>query len=153
MEENNKLYSYGLKLLSLRDRTEKELTEKFIKKGYKEQEIALVIDKLKQLDYLNDYKFALKWVRMRLEQKLLGKERIRQELKSKGISDEIISYCLEEIDQDLVATNIKRLLDKNYPNLDKSDFKQLRRAGNFIQRRGYSVRDFLKVLELTDGVD
>jgi regulatory protein len=150
---SNKLYLYGIKLLSIRDRSEKELIEKFKNKGYGEEEIRKIIDKLKEQGYVNDYKFALNWVKTRSEKKLLGRRRLEQELRAKGVEEEIIKKCLADFDDSLTLTNMKELLKKKYPGISKGDLKMIRRASSFIQRRGYQNKDLFKLLELINEED
>lgn len=152
-KNSKKVYLYGLKLLSVCDRTEGELIEKFKKKGYEEQEISVVIDKLKQQNYLNDYRFTLNWINMRMERKLFGRERIKQELKNKKVSSEIINSCLTKVDEQTFTFNLKKLLKEKYPDLNRDNLKELRKAYNFIRRRGYSSKDFFKVIELIGKED
>lgn len=93
---NEKAMQDALKLLTYRPRSVYELILRLQKKGHSQASAAKTAAKLEEWGYLNDKKFAEDWIRNRLLNKPMGKIRLRQELKLKGISRDIIEAKLEE---------------------------------------------------------
>ncbi|HEX7401327.1 MAG TPA: RecX family transcriptional regulator, partial [candidate division Zixibacteria bacterium] len=95
-ENENKAKETALRFLSFRRRTEKEIKDKLIQRGFDENIIKRTVEKLKEYDLINDLEFAIAWVKERLEYKPRGKKLLRQELWKKGIKKEIIDQALDE---------------------------------------------------------
>ena len=72
-------YNYAVSLLSRREHTVKEITEKLKRKGYG-QFCEKVTDRLISEGYLSDERFAKLYVRELINLKGYGKRRIRDEL-------------------------------------------------------------------------
>jgi len=129
-------------LLSYRSRSEHEISDRLSKAGFASNIIAEVIDDLKRLDYLNDDAFSKSWMKSRMDAKLYGSRRIKQELKLKGVSDEIIERQLEENtspeDEYHRAKTLaeSKLSSATYKALEKDAL--FRRLSQFLLRRGYS---------------
>lgn len=94
--EIRKGFKYALYLLNNRDYCKKEIVEKLFMKGYSDNSINNIIEKLKEYNLINDKIFAQKYINNKLKYKKNGKYKVINELKLKGISNEI----LEEIDID-----------------------------------------------------
>lgn len=129
-------------LLSYRSRSEHEISDRLSKAGFASNTIAEVIDDLKRLDYLNDDAFSKSWMKSRMDSKLYGSRRIKQELKLKGVPDEIIERQLEENTAPEDEYNRAKTLAET--KLSSSSYKSLekdtlfRRLSQFLLRRGYS---------------
>lgn len=130
-------------LLSIRMQTEHELWEKLGKKSLR-KDIGRTIARLKELNYVDDAKFAKLWVESRSHSR--GAQILRTELIKKGIKKEIIDEALSclDLDQQLEAARaIVRSKDK--PEYDKDErFKKL---GGLLSRRGFSYDVIKKSLE------
>jgi regulatory protein len=128
-------------LLSYRPRSIHEVTERLAKAGFEPKTIASAIDDLKRLGYLDDDAFAGSWAKNRIESKFYGTRRIKQELRLKGIPEEIITGKLEEITSPEEEYGHARALAKG----KLSSLKELdrdvayRRLSQFLLRRGYSA--------------
>ena len=70
------------------DRTEKEVVQHLRKKGYEEREIAECMEFLIECSFIDDERYALKFVESSME-KGRGPVRIRHELQEKGVPAEI----------------------------------------------------------------
>lgn len=146
-EEKNKAINYALKLLSYRQRSEKEIYNSLKRKGYDENIIEDVINYCKEKEYLDDYEFAETFVRDKINFSKLGPERIRYELKLKGISDDIINRVLRINKDDQFETALE--LGEKRLRLYKNDSKdaKYRKLSNFLQRKGYPYDIISKVLK------
>jgi len=131
--------TYALYLVELRDRSVGEVEEKMRRKKFGEKEIAEVISFLESKNFVNDQRFAERFVREKQELQHWGQYRIKSELKRKHISDELINEILStqsdntEIDAAREAADLWR---RKNPNCPKEKIYQ--RLGAFLSRRGFS---------------
>lgn len=127
-------------LLSYRSRSVHELSDRLNRAGFSDEIIVKATDKLKQLGYLDDEAFAQSWVKNRLNSKFYGPRRVKQELKLKGLSDELISNALEENtsieDEYEQAKTLAESKLSGYKGLEKNAL--FRRLSQFLLRRGYN---------------
>ncbi|WDC83996.1 RecX family transcriptional regulator [Caloramator sp. mosi_1] len=65
--EISKGYKYALNLLNVRDYTVKEFIDKLKQKGYSDNSIEIIINKLQDYELIDDFKYANKFVRKRLK--------------------------------------------------------------------------------------
>lgn len=82
-EEQLKANNYALNLLSFRARSEKEIKDKMLQKGYDLSIIDNTIQYLKEQGYLNDKEFAKAFIKDKMELSHYGKNRIKVELLKK----------------------------------------------------------------------
>ncbi|NLK43784.1 MAG: hypothetical protein GX300_05265 [Tissierellia bacterium] len=146
-EEKNNAINYALKLLSYRARSEKEVYTALKRKGFEEDIIEYSINYCKDLDYLDDRKFAESYIRDKINLSKLGTERIRYELKLKGVSEDIINRELR-VNKDEQFQSAMELGEKRL-RLYKNDSREAkyRKLSGFLQRRGYSYDIISKVLK------
>lgn len=129
---------YALYLIEFKDRTEKELRDKFREKGYDENDTEDEIEFLKNYGYINDKRYAEHFTHDAINIKKWGKMRIRTELLRKGVDRETIDNIIEdaffEVENDLVLTQMQT----RFKNSDFSNIKERTRIFNFFMRRGFS---------------
>jgi len=124
--------------LSSRDRSAKELEGLLHRCGYLESTVEMVLYKLQKLKYLNDDAFAEKWVESR-SHKALGRRRIEQELRQKGISREVAQEALENLDEVKLQEKADELAEKlahKYENEEPR--KALQKLMQALVRRGFN---------------
>lgn len=132
----------ALYLLSFRDYSKKELTDK-LKKDYAVDAVQKAVERLEELGLVNDNVFAQKYAKELLFNKHFSKRRAEFELSQKGINKDVICEVLSELECDSVE-QIRSLVDKKY-KLAYSDEKVKQRAVAFLQRYGYSWDDIKQV--------
>lgn len=142
----NTLYLLVLKFLNFRPRSEKEVRDYLTKKIKKFSQtdfsaIDLIIHKLTQQKFLDDEEFARWLVRSRTEFKPKGKYLVKQELKQKGISQDIIEKVLgseirTQSDKDL-ATQVLEHKKKKYASMEQRE--RFQKASSMLARRGFDV--------------
>jgi regulatory protein len=138
-------YNYAVTLLSRRDHSIRELTEKLHRKGYT-QGAEEAIEKLTAGGYVSDERFARLCVRELRTLKKYGKRRIEQELYRKGVDRDIISEVLEETDFE--ESELVALIERKYSRY-LGDEKGIQKTVNSLLRMGYSygeIRDALKTV-------
>lgn len=147
----------GIFLISLKDRTKKELYKKLEEKYQNKNSIKKAIEKLEELGYVNDLDYSISYIK----NKKYGKNRITYNLIQKGIEKKIVELAYEELETEeniddkrletLIKKNEKKLAYKN-SDLKKEEYlKQLKEEQKFIQflaRQGFSLdKIFEKIKE------
>lgn len=126
---------YALNYISYRMRSEKEVADYLHGKEFDSEISSLVISRLRELGYLDDFEFAEAFVRDRLNLSKHGKSRIEFELKLKGIDSSVIQEVLRGSNAEELR-NAVQLIQKKAKDL--SDFKERRRITGMLARKGYS---------------
>lgn len=129
----------GLRLLSYRDHSLKELVSKLVQKGHKRQYAENAAVKLADYGYLNDERYAQNLAETLLERKGMNVNTIKSELLHKGISREIAENIAETLDIDPVLRIIDLLKTKFSRKI--SDGKNVKRTVAALQRLGYRWSD------------
>lgn len=153
-EEENKGLNYALKLLSYRQRSEKEIYDSLKRKGYIQEHIESIITSCKNNNYLNDKEFAKSFANDKINLNKYGPERIKYELFVKGISKEIVDEVVSfnRSDQYEVAKDVANKKIYSYRNDSKKDI--YRKMSAFLQRKGFSYDIISKVVrEILNKID
>ncbi|NVK73400.1 MAG: regulatory protein RecX [Oceanospirillaceae bacterium] len=135
MKEQLSTLDQALSLLSYREHSSKELADKLKSKGHSEEEICTTIEKLKEINYLNDKRFAEIFVRSRLS-KPLGANRILQELTQKGISSSLAKEAIANEDADWFEL-ARQLKERRFGEDATKDFKEKAKQSRYLQYRGF----------------
>lgn len=139
----------GLRLLSYRDHSEKELVNKLVQKGHKKEYCESACEKLKEYGYINDERYAENFAASLLERKGMSVRGIKSELLRKGISKETADNITEKLDIDQILRIIDLLNTKYSRSL--SDEKGIKRTVASLQRLGYSWSDIKSALRQTEA--
>ena len=92
--------SAGVSFLATKLRTAYEVSQKLSDMGYEESTIEKVIDSLKEINYINDFNYACKYISEKSKLKPKSAKLLSMELSQKGIKEDIISSALEEFELD-----------------------------------------------------
>lgn len=137
------LYETALRLLTQREHSRVELSQKLQQLGGNSSTIEKLLDELSAKNYLNDARFAEAYVRMRM-QRGMGPLKIRHELRLKGLDAALISTALQTVDWHALLLELclkKQTLGHSLHQKDRE--KQQR----FWLQRGFQldqIRDVLK---------
>ncbi|MCI6276352.1 MAG: recombination regulator RecX [Clostridium sp.] len=137
-EEKLKAKSTALKILERTLKTESEIREKLIAKGYDENITEETIEFLKSYNFINDESYVKLFVKEKLKSK--GKNKIKFDLQQKGIDSELISKAFLEISDDVEKLKAKELCIKKYNILKKStdDERKIKeKLFRYLVSRGY----------------
>lgn len=139
-EELKKARSLALRYLSYRDRSRHEIIVYLSQKGFSKSAIEQTMDRLNELGYVNDERFALNWGRYRISKKKYGEHRLRRELQAKGLEPETIDQSLttlySETDPKALALSCAKKKLSGLRGLESD--KKKRRLAQFLQRQGFS---------------
>ena len=137
--------SAAVKYLSFKLRTSHEITQKLVELGYNEEIANKVIENLIDIDYINDYKYAVKYISEKTKLQPKSIKMLSMELGYKGIPDDIISSALEELDvnEDNIAFE---LLKKKFSKQTYFDEKIIFKMKSFLMNKGFSYNQISKAL-------
>lgn len=135
----NKCYD----LLSRRDHSVKELKTKLLR-TVDEENAQRAIDRMLELGYLDDEKYASILLKHLVEDKKMSRAFIKQEMYKRGISSDIVSNLLEDIEIDNVSSIIDLILSKYRMKLnDKNGLEKVIAA---LMRKGFSYSDIKEAI-------
>lgn len=137
----------ALKLLALREHTRLELGRKLTRYTEDEAEIARVLDDFERRGWLSEARAAAQIVAVRRGR--FGAQRIRQEMRQKGIADTAVTAALPGLRAgDLEAARaVWRKRFGTPPQTMAERAKQIR----FLQGRGFELETIRKVLGDADN--
>ena len=143
----------GIFLISLKDRTKKEVRLKLEEKFWNKNAVLKAIEKLEEFGYLNDLNYAISYI----ESKTYGKNRISYNLFQKGIDRSTVEKAYlaldEEKEENIDDVKLGKLIDKNSRKINSSnsrDEKKLKEEQKLIQylaRQGFSLDKIFKKLK------
>ena len=142
-------YKYAQLLLKYRPRSEHEIRERLLRRGYEKKEISEVIKKLKDLNLIDDWSFSRFWINYRLCNSPKSKFFIKRELEIKGVSQELITQALRErkdFDEKLLAYELAQKKYRSLKNISDPLVKK-RRIYSYLQRRGFSYEMIREVVQ------
>jgi len=142
------IFDQALSLLSHREHATKELANKLKLKGHAEEEIALTIERLQEINYLNDERFAEIFVRSRIS-KPLGANRILQELIQKGINSTLAKETVNNAEADWFEL-ARQLKERRFGEETTSDFKEKGKQSRYLQYRGFKFDEIKYALSPRD---
>ena len=146
LDAESRAFDRAVRFLSYRPRSEAEmrryLHEKKVDGAVEEKIIARLID----LHYLDDREFARWWIENRTEFSPRGVHAIRQELRLKGVSHDIVGEAIERYLPEAKETveNLARRRASRLSGEDQFTFK--RKLSAFLLRRGFSYEDVTPVV-------
>ena len=140
----------AMNLLQKKDYTTKQLADKLREGLYSEDVIADAIDYVTSYRYLDDERYARDYIVYQMERR--SKNRIIQDLTSKGIEKESINTLISELypddENDAELKQIQQLLSKKHYDPMCADFKEKQKLTAFLMRKGYNLSDIKKAMSL-----
>ena len=140
----------ALNFLGYKMRTEKEMRDKLETYDYSEGVIERVMEFLLKYGYVDDFKYALSYIRQTQRLKPMGRLGIKMKLREYGVDDETIENAILESDIDEVE-DAYNLLIKKMRGKEEADEKEKKKYHDFLLRRGYSydiIKDVFKRAEI-----
>lgn len=125
-------------LLSRRDHSVKELKTKLLR-TVDEKNADKAIEKMLELGYLDDEKYARNLVKYLAQTRNMSKNHIKQEMFKRGIPNEIINSVMEDYVFDNVSCVVDLILTKYRNKLNNEDGNKKVIAS--LMRKGFSYSD------------
>ncbi|MBU0495411.1 MAG: RecX family transcriptional regulator [Chloroflexi bacterium] len=135
--------------LARRPRSEAEVRQRLSQKGFAPVAIDQVLDRLRELNLVDDLAFARFWVENRLAFRPRGARGLEYELRQKGVAPAIIQQVLDDVPGD-EATRAYRVARSRAERLAASaaprpDFQ--RKLGGLLQRRGFDYESAREAID------
>ena len=135
------LKARALRHLVRREHSRAELARKLAPHAESTQAVEALLDLLLSRKQQSDERFAAE--RARVLSRKYGSARVRHDLKSKGVSEELAERIASQSDD---LAKARAILDKKFPS--KSERREeLARRARFLQGRGFSYDVISRVLK------
>jgi len=129
-------------ILGRRAMSEHELGSKLEQKGYDEREIFETLEYLRGYGYVDDAKYALSFALSRAGRGQ-GEYRIRQELRQRGIDEDVIENVITQLPPPDDA--MQKILRGKLGKVNDEDIR--RKASAALSRRGFSWDEINSAME------
>lgn len=135
-------YPIALRLLTSRDYTVAAIVRKLLLRGCAAEDVQTTVSRLQQEGFLDDQRYAERFVASALNNGRYVGYRLKQELKRRGLAAELIERVLcdsrDEADEHELAC---RLVARRYASFipATADDRERRRVAGFLQRRGFGA--------------
>lgn len=146
-------FASALRMLARRDHSERELFRKLCGKGFSPQVVSPVLEKLTKLQYLDDRRFASRWVEDALGRHRFFGGRLRMELVRRGIdaelADEVVAAATEGASE---AERLAEVVARKFPGFDAAvaTVAEQRRIYQYLLRKGFSSSVVVGLLRGTE---
>ena len=119
-------------------RSRKELSDKLAAKNVPSDIATRLLDRFEEVGLVDDDAFARSWVASRQPGKGLARRALAQELRRKGIDDEVAREALDEIDPADEEAAARALVRRKLRSLSRvDDTTATRRLVGMLARKGY----------------
>ena len=147
--------------LTGRARSRKELSDKLRSKDVPDDLATRLLDRFEEVGLVDDEAFARSWVAGRQSAKGLARRALAQELRRKGVDDEVAREALDELEPEQEEQAARTLVRKKLRSLNRvDDVTATRRLVGMLARKGYGsgmafavVRDELSRAGREDPTD
>lgn len=139
----NKAIEVSVKFCSYRERSEKEVIQKLSDKEFSKEIITSTLRKMKDLNFVNNLRFAKSFSRGKNRGNRWGKIKIRYELVGKGLNDEEITIGLDSIDSKMYEQSLKKNIEI-FRKKNKNDNKN--KLIGHLARKGFEMNLILNYI-------
>ena len=138
-------------------RSRQELAEKLAKRLVPDEIAERLLDRFEEVGLIDDAAFARLWVESRQSGKGLARRALAQELRRKGVDDDIAREALDELEPEQEREAARRLVRRKLPSMSRLDEPvKVRRLVGMLARKGYSpglAFDVVRAALHTDGLE
>ena len=158
MKENlSRCKNTALRIIERSYKTEMEIKEKLIEKGYDLESILPVVDFLKEYSFIDDKEYIKLYIKDRIRRQ--GSQKIKYALIKKGIDPNEIEANLTNLNKDQEKDVALELVKKKHSQLvgrEKDIYKLSNKLYRFLVGRGYDyalAKDVIKKAMNIDDID
>ncbi|WP_312340268.1 regulatory protein RecX [Sphingobacterium sp.] len=120
------------------ERAQQEVRDKLYSWGLNEEEVENVLANLISENFLNEERFAIAYCNGKLRMKGWGKIKIKQALKAKRVSDQLIKIAFKQIDLDEYDQILNHIIDKKLREITSKDRYTIKnKVYQFALSRGF----------------
>lgn len=144
----------ALNYVSYKPRTKAEVRRRLGRGDFRSIVIEDVVYELSRQGHLDDAAYARMFAEERFSSKGYGPFRVRQDLRKRGVPEEMIEQAIDEVfDAGSVRSEALRLAEKRWPRLAYEDDarKRAKKLFDFLARRGYPFDVAREVVDQVTG--
>lgn len=146
-DELKKGLSKAMKLCSGRELCADDIYARLKKWSVPQEYFDTIITQLQKEKFIDDERFVRSFVKDKFNINGWGKEKIRYELSSKGLSENLINISLSEIDETKYLALLENILEQKRRGIKAtSEYEMKGKLIRFAQGRGFAIVDILKIL-------
>ena len=134
----------AMDFLARREHSLRELRTK-LERRFPAEQVEEALQTLAAEGLQSDTRFAEAFVRQR-SQRGYGPLRVRQELRQRGISDELLNAAMDSVEVNWLET-LAGVLERKYGDTPASDLKEKARRTRFLLYRGFSGEQIRELLD------
>jgi regulatory protein len=134
-DERNTAYQKAVRFLGHRPRSQREVEQRLAAKGFTPEQIAYVVQRLREEGYLDDEAFAQYWRENRDQFRPRSARALRYELRQKGVDKQVIDETLADADDEAAAWAAVEPKLGRWQDLEQAAFE--RKVMGFLARRGF----------------
>lgn len=144
-------YHSALNYIEIKMRNKKELTKYLIGKGFSDNEIDYTINKLEELNLLNNDSYIKAYINDKINLSNDGPFKIRNSLIELGFSEISIDNYLNSFTEDIWGSKIEKLINKKKSLMkSKSEYMFITKVKNDLFNMGYDKDMIDKYLSCID---
>lgn len=147
-QQDRTLKQRAVAYLARREHSRAELAKKLAAYG-EQEEIDSVLNSLQEAKLLSDQRFAAAFVRSRAER--FGTGRLRQELRQRGVEDNLVEQELGAGDMPSEIERARVVWQKKFDG-QPQDAREWAKQARFLQGRGFSGDVIRRVLKEADEI-
>ena len=132
-------YQRAITRLARRDHSESELRRALLERGHESEEVEAALQRLRSERYLDDRSFSERFARSRLAGSGLGRLRVRQGLRQRGVEKGTAEAGLRAALRDVPEAGVLEAVARRYWRQRTRDEPalRLRKLWAFLLRRGF----------------
>lgn len=138
------LRASALRLLARREHSTRELTAKLLARGFEPGPVAEIVAALAARNLVSDARFVEEFIAARLRRGS-GPAKIREELRGRGITPELVSAAIAEQGPDWIA-QAESVRRKRFGATPPQNYQERARQARFLQQRGFTAEQIRQAL-------
>ncbi len=135
LDEAEKAKKSALRLISRRPRSVVEVERSLRKNKYDDLIIEEVLNRLIEVELLDDAAFAAYWIEQRETFKPRSHLALRQELMQKGVSRAVVDAAVGQVDESAAARRAAIKQARRWTHLPDEEYRD--KLGRYLQRLGF----------------
>ena len=148
-EKTSQLFSRAATYCSTAERCRSEVVAK-LQQWDKDHEADAdaVLKRLEQEGFLDEQRYAQAFANDKMRFQGWGRQKIRLQLKQKGVAESAILAALGQLDEDFYHQTLQNLADKKRRELrrEKDSYVLKQKLSRFLAGRGFSMDDIMSVV-------
>lgn len=137
----------AIKYISIRLRSIKETKDYLTKNNYSKEVVDTAVNSLIKNKYLDDNIFTKAYIKDKLNFTTKGDYKIKMELTTLGVDQNIIEENISQIDTEILTNKIKKIIDKDIRTNKKYTHQELKnKIYNHLVTQGYSKDKVINII-------